>query len=370
MRQRHHVGRFSAHLFSTSQEEEKNPGKSSTEFDLGRYAVVDAFRRADPTMRHQVSVMAGGRMAMSCGLGMIAPILPLVCEGVGLGVSGVGMLISTTALSQMLLNFQMGFIADTIGRRIPMVTGCVISAVGDFATSVAGTVPAITGARAGVGAGDAAFVASAGAYVADITEKMPDHRGLIMGTLSSLSMMAYAVGPVVGGALTSEFGVHMPFVASGSLAALCAVAFARLPETLDNRISVSAFASSFFKSKQSSGGGDQALDADSAKSTTKQPFFAGFLEMGKRPQLQSIFAIDAFGGISWGMYLTIVPLHTLYTFNVDITELGIALSLAAISGIGGSALGGWASDRFGRMRVIKTGACHLNVCSCPQLKVS
>jgi hypothetical protein len=51
----------------------------------------------------------------------------------------------------------------------------------------------------GQGVGSAANGPASQAYLADITSKFPKHRGALMGTLGSIGMLSYGVGPAVGG---------------------------------------------------------------------------------------------------------------------------------------------------------------------------
>ena len=325
-------------------------------------ALFEAMLSADKSTQRLLWVVLGGEMAYFCCAGLITPALPVVCEQVaGVGTSGVGMLLSANALSQLFLNLQMGLVADKVGRKLPVMVGNVTSAVGEVAAAAAQSMSGLVGARALVGVGEATSNAAASAFLADITGRVPQHRGLIVGAVSSAGMLAYALGPGAGGYLTQAFGPGAPFLLAGCLWLGAAAAYTTVPETLKHRMSVREFAKSL-RGKQgqvlSNGGDPSVTHSRDGGGSSKQSLMKEFLALMKQPHLQSIYALDVFAGISWAVFLTVVPLHTLHSFHVDIADLGMVLSLGAAFGIAGSAFGGWASDRVKqRMTVVSAGAC-------------
>ena len=179
-----------------------------------------------------------------------------------------------------------------------------------------------------------------------------------MGGLTSLSLMAYGCGPAVGGFLVDAFGPQGPFVVSGLIAIGCAGLFTKLPETLPNTKTLTEVFNAAWKRK-----GEKAIAQD-PNDTSEETLIEGTKRLVKQKHLQGVFALDSFSGLSWGMYLTIIPVHALNHFEVAVTEYGLALSGAAAAGTVASMAGGWLSDRVGRIPVVKAGtlsACLLTV---------
>ena len=70
----------------------------------------------------QVGILTGSQLITNLGFGCVIPVLPLFAVEMGLGPSGVGLILSTTALSRLILNIPAGRLADRVGRRPPMVS--------------------------------------------------------------------------------------------------------------------------------------------------------------------------------------------------------------------------------------------------------
>ena len=116
------------------------------------------------------------------------------------------MVIAAPTLSKLLLNRYAGRRADSHGRVHMMVGGAAISSLGNLLTAFATSMRGVCAARMVVGSGSSAGGAASQAYLADVTAKYPLHRGAIMGTLGSIGMLSYGMGPAAGGLLAEQFG--------------------------------------------------------------------------------------------------------------------------------------------------------------------
>ena len=114
-----------------------------------------------------------------------------------------------------------GRLGDMFGTRGPLIIGIALFGAASFATAAAPGFWATVGGRAAMGAGATAIPAlSIATIVRTSTEAQ---RGRALGATVAAVGIGFAVGPVIGAALTEEFGWRGPLVATGCAATLLAV---------------------------------------------------------------------------------------------------------------------------------------------------
>jgi EmrB/QacA subfamily drug resistance transporter len=97
-----------------------------------------------------------------------------------------------------------GSLADLFGRRLVFVTGLVVFTLSSAACGLAGSPLALNLARAVQGTGGAMMFATSLALIADAFRGK--ERGIAFGVFGATIGAAVAVGPVVGGVITSGIG--------------------------------------------------------------------------------------------------------------------------------------------------------------------
>ena len=97
-----------------------------------------------------------------------------------------------------------GALADRFGRRLVFVTGLVVFTLSSAACGLAGSPLALNLARAVQGAGGAMMFATSLALIAGAFHGK--ERGLAFGVYGSVIGGAVAVGPIIGGVITSGIG--------------------------------------------------------------------------------------------------------------------------------------------------------------------
>jgi MFS family permease len=112
-----------------------------------------------------------------------------------------------------------GSLADRFGRRLLFVIGTTVFTIGSLACGLAGSSLALSLSRAGQGIGGSIMFATALALLSDAFEGR--ERGS-PSVCSGATGVAVAVGPVLGGVLTSGFSwqdflEHATGVAAGGL---------------------------------------------------------------------------------------------------------------------------------------------------------
>lgn len=287
-----------------------------------------------------VGILTGAMFFSNLGFGCVVPVLPLFATSMGLGATGVGTILSTSALARLVANIPMGRAADRIGRRPVMVGGGATVAAASVATGLANDLPMLLACRTMVGAGGSAAGAGTGAYMADITSKIPHQRAKIAGVQNTVVSVAYAVGPAVGGYLCDLYGPRNMFFIVGAANAVCTLGYFLLPE--------SSSSASRATTTTSSGGTQDETDG----------IWAVYRELLQDPDRQGLMAMNFGTFCSYSALLTVFPLHAAAVLGDDGTASTIGLLFAAASTIGfaGAPLGGYLADRFGRKRTVVPAA--------------
>ena len=198
--------------------------------DQAQTSLSTVLQSLDPLTRKQLTVLALGTGVVALGFGMIVPVLPQFAAQWGdVGATGIGLVVAAPAFARLAINRAAGRRADSHGRVHMMVAGASVSTLGNCLVALAKSIGGVFGARLVVGGGRSIGGAASQAYLADVTAKFPQHRGAIMGTLGSIGMVTYALGPAAGGLLAEQFGPSIAFACMGGATAICAFAYSQLP---------------------------------------------------------------------------------------------------------------------------------------------
>ena len=271
------------------------------------------------------------------GQGVIGPVLPLYAKDFGVSATMVGATISVFGLARMLLNLPAGFLSDRFGRRLLLVGGPVITALGSFLSAGAGDIWQLLAFRFIAGAGSAMFMTGALILVTDISR--PDNRGRMLGLYQGSLLLGVSIGPAVGGLTAELAGLRAPFIVVGLLAAVCAVwALRTMPETY--RMSAPP---------------ERSNDSEDTTAPAEGPFSFRSLFTNLGFTLISMVTFSIFFTRT-GSRQTILALLGSERLGLSAGALGGVFAMMALlnlAAIGPS--GAWA-DRFGRKRVIVPSA--------------
>ena len=178
-----------------------------------------------------IAVLTVCGMAYQTANGACLPLYAKYAERLGLGESAGGLVIAAPSVARVILNLRLGKLADDLGRKELLVGGSLIMAIGAYCTAAASSLWMMLLARLLMGAGGAASDIAAQACRLDVVARFPARRGMLLGAAQSLTMLAYAAGPVVGGRLALHGGVHVPFNVLGVVLCVCAPLYGFLPKT-------------------------------------------------------------------------------------------------------------------------------------------
>ena len=185
-----------------------------------------------PVLRQHpmVLLLAVSTTLITTGQGMVAPILPLYADSLGVSIATVGLVISVFGLARFLTNMPTAVLSERFGRRAVLIGGPLIAAAGN---ALAGTVDSLAPLlvyRFIAGVGSAAFITGAVIFIGDIST--PANRGRLMSIYQGSFALGITIGPAAGGLIAELFGLRAPFFAVGVVSLLSGVwAFLRVPET-------------------------------------------------------------------------------------------------------------------------------------------
>ena len=152
----------------------------------------------------------------------------------GASLSDLQWVIDAYALSLAALLLTAGSLADLYGRRKVFVIGTALFMVGSIACGAAQDIYVLQLSRAFQGIGGAAMFATALALIASAFQGRD--RGIAFGVFGATTGVAVAVGPVLGGVLTSGLSWRWIFFVNIPICLLAiAIAATRVRESHDPR---------------------------------------------------------------------------------------------------------------------------------------
>ena len=190
-----------------------------------------ARRSLGPIFEHeQLMMITVSTVLVMMGQGVISPVLPLFSNKFGVGAAAIGLTLTSFGLARLVLNVPMGIAADRYGRRVLLVSGPIIGAVGMIGSGFAGSLVELVAWRFIAGAGSAIYATGAQVFLADIST--PQTRGRYLGTNQGALLLGTSFGPAIGGFTADAWGLAAPFIIVG-ICSLVAGGYAywRLPET-------------------------------------------------------------------------------------------------------------------------------------------
>ena len=160
--------------------------------------------------------------------------LPSIERGFSASLSDLQWVISIYALTLAAFLLTAGSLADRYGRKVLFAAGVTIFTIASLLCGVATSSAFLIVARAVQGVGGAIMFATSLALLADAFRGRD--RGTAFGIFGAVTGAAVAVGPVLGGAITSGLTWRWVFFVNLPVGvATFAVTLLRVPESRDNR---------------------------------------------------------------------------------------------------------------------------------------
>lgn len=156
-----------------------------------------------------------------CGIGIACfisynlvrmPVLALFAQSLGAGPESIGLVVSVSTLTGVLLKLPAGALSDIYGRRLLMRVGVMAFALPPFVYPFVTDLDQLIGLRFVHGLATAIFAPSALATVADLYR---ERRGAALGWYTASTQAGALLGPVLGGWLVYAAGFSATFVTAG-----------------------------------------------------------------------------------------------------------------------------------------------------------
>jgi len=249
---------------------------------------------------------------------LITP-LPLYIDAMGGGPADVGLAGTTFAIMALIIRPYIGRLVDTRGRKITMLIGTAIFAIGPLSYIATSSLPAFQVARMFHGIGIAAFTSGYYTLVADVTP--PSRWGAAMGLAGIAPSLSMIIATPLGTSLLAHTSFNLVFALAGliGLASLLAVLPIREPA-------------------------HQALSPQRAESGR-----TGLLDVLRLRGVVVPSLVTLTLGFS---YATIYSFLPLFARERGIGNVGFFFTVMSILTIASRAIAGNLSDRFGRLAVI------------------
>lgn len=256
---------------------------------------------------------------------MIIPELPNYLQSLG-GGEYIGLIIGLFTLTAGISRPFSGKLTDTIGRIPVMIFGAAVCFIMGFMYPLVNTVMALLAIRLMHGFSTGFTPTGTSAYVADVVPSTK--RGEAMGMIGLCSSLGMACGPAIGSTLANSFSIDITFYASSVAAILSILILAGMKETLENK---KTFRPSLLKLKRKE-----------------------IIE----PAVLAPCIVLLFTTFSYGAVLTLTPE---ISDSLGLENRGIFFLFFTLASVAVRFFGGKASDRFGRVPVLKLGAAVLVV---------
>jgi MFS family permease len=241
---------------------------------------------------------------VTTGMGMVWSILAVYATTLGASTAMVGLVFAMFGGARLAVSFPAGLLSERFGRRPLMVAGLALLAASSFAAMTVGSVRLLVAALLFQGIGQATYVATAMAAIADLSAA--ERRVADMAAFQGASSIGIAVGPGIGGLAAATWGYGAPFLLQGILSAIAVVLLLSIVP-------------------RDSGRADMA------------PTIAAPAAAYLRPTLRAMAAL-AF--LAYGVFFTriganwvVMPLIARHTLGMSLAGVGVLLTVGAIANL-------------------------------------
>jgi DHA1 family multidrug resistance protein-like MFS transporter len=277
--------------------------------------------------RRNLLILSFTLVIVMLGFGMVIPIFPFYVQNMGAGGSAFGLLVATSALTELIFGPLWGSLSDRTGRKPILMIGVFGYSVSLILFGLSTQLWMLFASRALSGVLSAAAMSTAMAYIGDSTTEK--ERGGGMGTLGGAAGLGVILGPGIGGWLGGA-SLAAPFFAGAGLSLVALVLVALfLPETLP----------------------PEARGRSERK--------VGLVDFGElwravRGPLGGLLLLAFLGTIGTSNFESIFSLYGVQQLGYGPEQVGAVLTVVGIVAvIGRGLLTGLATQRWGEPRVIR-----------------
>ncbi|MGQ0557175.1 MAG: MFS transporter [Nitrospiraceae bacterium] len=256
------------------------------------------------------------------------PALSLFAESLGASPERIGLIVSVSTLTGVLLKLPSGALSDIYGRRLLLRIGVVAFGLPPFLYPFITDLDALTALRFLHGLATAIFAPSALATVAELYR---ERRGAALGTYTACTQSGSLLGPFLGGYLIHAAGFSTAFVTAGVFGCIGMVLFYSLH--LDVAV---------------------PQRKEQGPAVVLSEMWKGFAAVAKNNKVLITSMTDAAKMIANGALMAFLPLYGV-SAGLNPGEVGLLFSIQAGTSFFSKPIMGRISDQVGRQPLIMLG---------------
>jgi EmrB/QacA subfamily drug resistance transporter len=192
--------------------------------------------RKDPAMTRQrwtLLVVCAATAMLMLDIAVVNTALAAIAADLDAGLTGLQWVVDAYTVALAAVVLTAGSLADRLGRKRVFAWGLVLFTGSSAACALAGSIVVLDAARAVQGLGAAAMFAVSLALLADAFPSDEGRAGALAAYGATIAG-AFAVGPLVGGALTTGLGWEWIFLVNVPIGlALIAITLTKVRESVD-----------------------------------------------------------------------------------------------------------------------------------------
>lgn len=256
------------------------------------------------------------------------PALSLFAESLGASPERIGLIVSVSTLTGVLLKLPSGALSDIYGRRFLLRIGVVAFGLPPFLYPFITDLDALTALRFVHGLATAIFAPSALATVAELYR---ERRGAALGTYTACTQSGALLGPFLGGYLIHTAGFSTAFVTAGVFGCIGMALFYSLH--LDVAV---------------------PQRQDKGMAAVMAEMWKGFAAVAKNKIVLITSVTDGAKMIANGALMAFLPLYGVSS-GLNPGEVGLLFTVQAFTSFFSKPIMGRVSDRVGRQPLIVIG---------------
>jgi len=279
-----------------------------------------------------LSVLNFAILVSMIGFGLIMPFIPIYAEDFGASDIEIGLMVGLFAVVRLIFSPIGGWTADRIGRKPSMVFAMFLYSVNMALFGFANSLYELYLYRAMQGAASGLMWPVAMTYIGDVVKD--EDRGKAMGLYSLMFATGTAVGPLMGGAISTRFDLSIAFFVTAVMALISALLLQFMVKE-----------SHHVERRDRRTGLREALGEFRLSRVTLHPRTFMGISMG---------SFTVFFGIA--VLYTMLPIYGKNDLNLTDLDIGILFTLIGIIQVIIMFPAGVAGDRMGKKKIILLGS--------------
>lgn len=158
---------------------------------------------------------------LALGQGVLVTTLPLYADSFGVSYGLVSLAVAAAAIGTLVTDVPAGALLGKLGLRPSMLAGATLVAVGTLGLALTNDIRQIVILRIGAGVGTALWGISRHAFITETVA--PGQRGRSIAVFGGIMRIGTFAGPAAGGIIGTAFGLRASFLLAGALAAATVV---------------------------------------------------------------------------------------------------------------------------------------------------